>query len=91
LLNSGNEDLEDVTFEIIRRIGSPPIPLLVDLLRHESVSIRRNDSVSTFSKIRSKNPEIESINKPEWNIAAGIYYDRQLWKQWNEQQGGTEL
>src|SRR5262249_48638903 len=24
---------------------------------------------------------------PEWNIAAGIYYDRQLWKQWNDQQG----
>jgi soluble lytic murein transglycosylase-like protein len=42
---------------------------------------------STFSEIRSKNPEIVSINKPEWNIAAGIYYDRQLWKQWTEQQG----
>ncbi len=42
---------------------------------------------STFSEIRSKNPEIQSINKPEWNIAAGIYYDRQLWKQWIEQQG----
>jgi soluble lytic murein transglycosylase-like protein len=42
---------------------------------------------STFSEIRSKNPEIQSINKPEWNIAAGIYYDRQRWKQWTEQQG----
>ncbi len=31
-----------VTFEIIRRIGPPAIPLLVELLRHESVSIRRD-------------------------------------------------
>jgi len=42
---------------------------------------------STFSEVRSKNPEIVSINKPEWNIAAGIFYDRQLWKQWTDQQG----
>jgi outer membrane protein assembly factor BamB len=41
-LNSGNEDLHEVTFEIIRRIGPPAIPLLVDQLRHEWVSIRRN-------------------------------------------------
>ena len=45
---------------------------------------------STFSEIKSKNPEMMSINKPEWNIAAGIYYDRQLWKQWTEQQGEQE-
>jgi membrane-bound lytic murein transglycosylase F len=42
---------------------------------------------STFKEVRSKNPEILSIDKPEWNIAAGIYYDRQLWKQWADQQG----
>jgi len=42
---------------------------------------------STFKEVRSKNPEILSIDKPEWNIAAGIYYDRQLWKQWTDQQG----
>jgi outer membrane protein assembly factor BamB len=41
-LNRGNEDLHKVTFEIIQRIGPPAIPLLVDLLRHEWVSIRRN-------------------------------------------------
>src|SRR5215813_2811907 len=41
LLNDGNEDLQEVTFEIIRRIGPPAIPLLVELLRHEWVSIRR--------------------------------------------------
>ncbi len=41
-LNRGNEDLHLVTFEIIRRIGPPAIPLLVDLLRDERVSIRRS-------------------------------------------------
>ena len=42
---------------------------------------------STFREIQSKNPEVISISNPEWNIAAGIYYDRQLWKQWQDQQG----
>ncbi len=41
LLNRGDEDLDLRTFEIIRRIGPPAIPLLVDLLRDERVSIRR--------------------------------------------------
>jgi outer membrane protein assembly factor BamB/HEAT repeat protein len=41
-LNRRNEDLHVVTFEIIRRIGPPAIPLLVDLLRDARVSIRRS-------------------------------------------------
>ena len=41
-LNLRDEDLQLKTFEIIRRIGPPAIPLLVDLLRHELVSIRRS-------------------------------------------------
>ena len=40
-LNSKNEDLHQQTFEIIRRIGPPAIPLLLDLLRHQQVSFRR--------------------------------------------------
>ncbi|HEX6648874.1 MAG TPA: PQQ-binding-like beta-propeller repeat protein [Pyrinomonadaceae bacterium] len=40
-LNSDNEDLHLTTFEIIRRIGPPAIPLLVELLRHEQDSFRR--------------------------------------------------
>jgi outer membrane protein assembly factor BamB/HEAT repeat protein len=36
------EDLHLATFEIIRRIGPPAIPLLVDLLRHERDSTRRD-------------------------------------------------
>ena len=41
-LNLRNEDLQLKTFEIIRRIGPPAIPLLVELLRHELTSIRRS-------------------------------------------------
>ena len=41
-LDPRHEDLHGVTLEIIRRIGPPAIPLLVDLLRHEWVSVRRN-------------------------------------------------
>ena len=38
---------------------------------------------STFREIASQNPEIQrAINNPEWNIAAGISYDRRLWQQW---------
>ncbi|HSE18652.1 MAG TPA: PQQ-binding-like beta-propeller repeat protein [Pyrinomonadaceae bacterium] len=40
-LTSDNENLHEETFEIIRRIGPPAIPLLVELLRHEQVSFRR--------------------------------------------------
>ena len=43
---------------------------------------------ATFREIHSKNPEMVSIDKPEWNIAAGIYYDRQLWNQWEAQSSG---
>jgi len=41
-LNRRNEDLQVQTFEIIRRIGPPAIPLLVDLLRDERTDFRRS-------------------------------------------------
>jgi outer membrane protein assembly factor BamB/HEAT repeat protein len=41
-LKPEHEDLHEVTFDIIRRIGPPAIPLLADLLRHEDDSIRRS-------------------------------------------------
>src|SRR3954465_10768982 len=41
LLNRPDEHLHVVTLEVIQRIGPPAIPLLVDLLRDERVSIRR--------------------------------------------------
>jgi membrane-bound lytic murein transglycosylase MltF len=37
---------------------------------------------NTFLEISSKNPEMSRIDDPEWNIAAGIYYDRILWRLW---------
>ena len=40
-LDGDNEDLHLKTFDIIRRIGPPAIPVLVDLLRHALTSIRR--------------------------------------------------
>jgi membrane-bound lytic murein transglycosylase MltF len=41
---------------------------------------------STYQEILTKNPEIGEINDPRWNIAAGIYYDRKLWRSWTEQE-----
>ena len=37
---------------------------------------------STYKEVQSKNPDLGEINDPEWNIAAGISYNRQLWRQW---------
>ena len=34
----------------------------------------------TFDEIREKNPQFVNINEPRWNIAAGIYYDRYLYR-----------
>ncbi len=39
---------------------------------------------STFQTIQSKNPELGSIDQPEWNIAAGIQHDRSMWRLWRE-------
>jgi membrane-bound lytic murein transglycosylase MltF len=39
----------------------------------------------TFEEIKYKNPSIKgSSQQPKWNIAAGIYYDRSIWKLWKE-------
>jgi membrane-bound lytic murein transglycosylase F len=38
---------------------------------------------ATYREVRSKNPEITGHwDHPEWNIAAGIAYSRQLWTAW---------
>jgi membrane-bound lytic murein transglycosylase F len=36
----------------------------------------------TFHEIKKKNPSFADINEPRWNIAAGIYYNRQLYGKW---------
>ena len=42
LLDRDNDDLQLKTFDVIRRMGPTAIPLLLDLLRDERVSIRRD-------------------------------------------------
>lgn len=38
---------------------------------------------ATFKEIMRKNPRIKgSRAQPRWNVAAGIYYDRLIWKVW---------
>jgi soluble lytic murein transglycosylase-like protein len=37
---------------------------------------------STFGEIQSKNPDMQNIDDAEFNIAAGISYDRTLWRLW---------
>lgn len=38
---------------------------------------------ATFKEIRKKYPIIKGTRaQPRWNIAAGIYYDRLIWKVW---------
>lgn len=39
---------------------------------------------STFREIQSANPQFASIDDIEWNIAAGIYYDRRLYRLWRD-------
>ena len=56
-LDPRHEDLHEVTFEIIQRIGPAAIPLLVDLLRHEMDSVRR----SAVSELVDLAPHTESI------------------------------
>ena len=37
----------------------------------------------TFDEIRSKNAYIKgSMEDPRWNIAAGIYYNKEIWNKW---------
>ena len=37
---------------------------------------------STYREIRRKNPILKNIAEPRWNIAAAIFYDRQLYRKW---------
>jgi membrane-bound lytic murein transglycosylase MltF len=37
---------------------------------------------STYAQIRSAVPRFGAIDDPEWNIAAGILHDRDMWTAW---------
>jgi membrane-bound lytic murein transglycosylase F len=45
---------------------------------------------STYREIKEENPHMKDINSPRWNIAAGIYYDRILYKRWISPPPGNE-
>jgi membrane-bound lytic murein transglycosylase MltF len=45
---------------------------------------------STFFEIQTRHPGWTVIDDLEWNIAAGIYYDRRLWLEWREDSVATE-
>lgn len=46
---------------------------------------------ATYREVQSKNPDLGHIDDPEWNIAAGISYNRQLWRQWRPDSDETHL
>ncbi len=39
---------------------------------------------ATFEEIRGQNPTFIALKDPRWNIAAGIFYDRQLYRKWRK-------
>jgi len=39
---------------------------------------------STFEDIRKENPTFVLLDDPRWNIAAGIFYDRQMYRKWRK-------
>ena len=45
---------------------------------------------ATYREIQDDNPHLKDIDSPRWNIAAGIYYDRQLYKRWVSPPPGDE-
>ena len=73
-LGPQHEDLQAMTFEIIQRIGPPAIPLLVELLRHESASIRRgavNELVDLTPQTAGIQPALRMALRDEDSIVAG--------------------
>lgn len=38
----------------------------------------------TFDEIKQQNPTFIAVKEPRWNIAAGIFYDRQLYRKWRK-------
>ena len=39
---------------------------------------------ATYREIRKKNPLLKHISEPRWNIAAAIFYDRQMYRKWRK-------
>ena len=43
---------------------------------------------ATYAEIKTQNPFLANIEDPRWNIAAAIFYDRQLYRKWKQ---GNEI
>ena len=73
-LEAEREDLQVVTFQIVQRIGPPAMPLLVDLLQHESATIRRgaiNELIDLVPHTESIQPALRRALKDADAIVAG--------------------
>jgi len=73
-LGPEHEDLHVVTFHIIQRIGPPAIPLLVDLLPHAWVSIRRgaiSELIDLVPHTETIQPALRQALGDEDSIVAG--------------------
>lgn len=69
-----HEDLHSAAFRVLQRIGPPAIPLLADLLRHESDTVRRgavNELVDLAPHTESIQPTLERALRDEDGIVAG--------------------
>ena len=74
LLTPEHEELHVATFEIVRRIGPPAIPLLVELLRHEWESVRRNAAdalIDLTPHTESVQPALRRALRDEDSLVAG--------------------
>jgi len=45
----------------------------------------------TSREVQLKNKDFGDLGNPEWNIAAGIYYGRQLWLSWSDEAESVHL
>lgn len=45
---------------------------------------------ATFEEIKDENPYFTHVEEPRWNIAAGIFYDRMLYKKWSDKVAVTD-
>lgn len=39
---------------------------------------------TTFAEIKRSNPHLSRIDNPRWNIAGAIYYDREMYRKWQD-------
>lgn len=73
-LNRPNEEMHVVTFEIIRRIGPPAIPLLAELLRHDWDTVRRSAAdvlIDLAPHTESIQPALRQALSDEDSMVAG--------------------